>query len=124
VSIVLFILAIWAFIAGMDAASIDPRHNPSGITPPICYLASVIFFVTGIVVIVMKKQKAGSETDPESSKLKIYYFSRNDTNSGPYTFNEMGNFLQKEMIGAETLVFREGDDEWHPLAHFKEFFPN
>lgn len=52
---------------------------------------------------------------------QTYHYAVDDGEMGPYTFDDIREFRQAGVINQDTLLFRNGDTQWRPFAHFTEF---
>ncbi len=55
------------------------------------------------------------------SPVGIYYYSENGIDSGPHTLNELVELYRNNVVSEGTLVFREGETDWHTFSQFSEF---
>uniref|UniRef100_A0A915KDM6 Uncharacterized protein n=1 Tax=Romanomermis culicivorax TaxID=13658 RepID=A0A915KDM6_ROMCU len=65
------------------------------------------------------------EASPDSQfgrDVQEWYFSdKNKERSGPYSFQEMKEFYQKEEINEKTKCWARGMDQWRPMNHISQF---
>lgn len=52
----------------------------------------------------------------------MYYLLINGQRTGPYTAHDVRQFLQRGAVGFETLFWKDGMSDWHPVGASRHLF--